>query len=162
MDIWTALSCCVAAVVTGSRLAVDWADRAQQDLVKALLAKDEQAFSWFVKKNWPGMMRVARSILGNESLAAEVVQETWETVLKELGKFRGESSINTWMFRILINRAKRVGARESRRLAGIDGWFCDDRRWCVDSGAVAGGHRGYFRRRWCVRRYVDERDKREA
>jgi RNA polymerase sigma-70 factor (ECF subfamily) len=116
MDIWTTLSCCVAAVVTGSRLAVDWANRAQQDLVKALLEKDEQAFSWFVQKNWPGMMRVARSILGNESLAAEVVQETWETVLKELGKFRGESSINTWMFRILINRAKRVGAREGRSI----------------------------------------------
>jgi RNA polymerase sigma-70 factor (ECF subfamily) len=113
---WTTLSFCVVAAVVGGRLAVDWAQQTQRDLIKALLGKDERAFSWFVRKNWPGMMRVARSILGSETLAAEVVQETWETVLKELGKFRGESTINTWMFRILINRAKRVGKRESRSL----------------------------------------------
>jgi RNA polymerase sigma-70 factor (ECF subfamily) len=111
---WTTLTFCIAAVVAGGRVAIDWAHQTQQDLIKALLEKDEQAFSWLVRKNWPGMMRVARSILGSETLAAEVVQETWETVLKELNKFRGESTINTWMYRILINRAKRVGAKESR------------------------------------------------
>ena len=42
------------------------------------------------------------------------MQETWEAVLKGLDRFEGRSSLKTWIFRILVNRAKTRGVRERR------------------------------------------------
>jgi len=53
-------------------------------------------------------------------VAEEVVQDTFESVFKEIGGFRGEASLKTWTYRILVNRARRVGKRESRTLAFSD------------------------------------------
>jgi RNA polymerase sigma-70 factor (ECF subfamily) len=47
-------------------------------------------------------------------VAEEVVQETWLAVLQGLGAFEGRSSLKTWIFRILSNRAKTRGKREGR------------------------------------------------
>ncbi|HEU4754735.1 MAG TPA: RNA polymerase sigma factor, partial [Armatimonadota bacterium] len=44
----------------------------------------------------------------------EVVQETWLAVLGGIDRFDGRSSVKTWVFRILINRAKSCAAREAR------------------------------------------------
>lgn len=42
------------------------------------------------------------------------MQETWLGVLEGLDRFRGEASLKTWIFRILVNRAKTRGERERR------------------------------------------------
>jgi len=94
----------------------DWSGRDQAELVDALKAGDEGAFQWVVRKHWSGMMRVATSMLGNKSIAVEVVQETWETVLKEISRFRQESSLSTWIYRIMVNRARRTGKKEARSI----------------------------------------------
>jgi len=96
--------------------AADWSGRDQAALVDALVAGNEGAFHWLVRQHGSAMMRVATSILGNRSLASEVVQETWETVLKEISRFRRESSLSTWIYRIMVNRARRVGIKESRSI----------------------------------------------
>jgi RNA polymerase sigma-70 factor (ECF subfamily) len=62
------------------------------------------------------MLRLARSLLGRDALAAEVVQDTWEIVLQQLMGFRGESSVRTWIYTILVHRARRIGPREARSL----------------------------------------------
>jgi RNA polymerase sigma-70 factor (ECF subfamily) len=43
-----------------------------------------------------------------------VVQETWIAVLKGIEKFEGRSSLKTWIFSILVNRARTIGAREGK------------------------------------------------
>jgi RNA polymerase sigma-70 factor (ECF subfamily) len=95
---------------------VDWAERDQEELVAALVARDEGAFEWLVRQHWSGMMRVATGLLRNKSLATEVVQETWEIVVKEISRFRKESSLSTWIYRIMVNRARRVGKKEARAI----------------------------------------------
>ena len=42
------------------------------------------------------------------------MQETWLGVLRGLGRFEGRSSLRTWIFRILINRARTLRARAGR------------------------------------------------
>ena len=60
------------------------------------------------------MLRMARLHVPTDSVAEEVVQETWLAVLTGLDRFRAESSLRTWVYRILLNQAKTRGARERR------------------------------------------------
>ena len=62
------------------------------------------------------MLRVARMYVSTRAVAEEVVQETWLGVLSGIGRFEGRSSLKTWIFRILTNRAKTRGEREGRSL----------------------------------------------
>lgn len=50
------------------------------------------------------------------AVAEEVVQETWLAVLTGLERFEGRSTLKTWLFRILTNKAKTRGQREARTL----------------------------------------------
>ena len=62
------------------------------------------------------MKRLARSYVGSEAVAEEVVQEAWVAVLNGIGRFEGRSSLKTWIFRILTNIAKTRGQREGRSI----------------------------------------------
>jgi RNA polymerase sigma-70 factor (ECF subfamily) len=85
-----------------------------RDVVAALLAGDEQTFATLVD-GWSGsMLRLARLHVPTDSVAEEVVQETWLAVLKGLASFRAESSLRTWVYQILLNQAKTRGVRERR------------------------------------------------
>jgi RNA polymerase sigma-70 factor (ECF subfamily) len=54
--------------------------------------------------------------VGSQAVAEEVVQETWLGVLKGFDKFEGRCSLKTWIFQILINRARTRGEREARMI----------------------------------------------
>jgi len=83
-------------------------------LVTALRDGDERAFAALVD-GWSGwMLRLAREHVPTPSVAEEVVQETWLAVLEGLDRFRGEAALRTWVYRILVNQAKRRGTRERR------------------------------------------------
>ncbi len=60
------------------------------------------------------MLRVARLHVRDHQAAEEVVQETWLAVVKGLERFEARSTLKTWLFRILTNRAKTRGEREAR------------------------------------------------
>jgi RNA polymerase sigma-70 factor (ECF subfamily) len=53
-------------------------------------------------------------------VAEEVVQDTWLGVINGIDHFEERSSLKTWMFRILVNRARKTGARERRTVAVDD------------------------------------------
>jgi RNA polymerase sigma-70 factor, ECF subfamily len=88
----------------------------QAELVAALQAGDERAFETLVAELGPAMLRIARMYVSSRAVAEEVVQETWLGVLSGIGRFEGRSSLKTWIFRILTNRAKTRGEREGRTL----------------------------------------------
>jgi RNA polymerase sigma-70 factor (ECF subfamily) len=62
------------------------------------------------------MLRVARLHVRDRQAAEEVVQETWLAVVKGLERFEERSTLKTWLFRILTNRAKTRGVREARSI----------------------------------------------
>lgn len=83
-----------------------------QRLLTALRNGDEQSFAALVD-GWSGwMLRLAREHVPTPSVAEEVVQETWLAVLEGLDRFRGDAALRTWVYRILLNQAKRRGIRE--------------------------------------------------
>jgi len=85
-------------------------------LVEALRAGNEAAFRELVRMYNASLLRVARIYVPTRALAEEVVQETWLAVLEGLDRFEGRSSLKTWIFRILANRAKTRAIRERRTL----------------------------------------------
>lgn len=86
------------------------------ELIAALRRRDESAFSRLVANHHRSLLRVARMYAGSQAVSEEVVQETWLGVLKGIDRFEGRCSLKTWIFQILINRAKTRGEREGRMI----------------------------------------------
>ncbi len=102
------------AAVDGDPSATYESSREDQLLLRRLLAGDEAAFMDVVDRYGMQMLRVAQMYVSTRAAAEEVVQETWLAVLAGLERFEARSSIKTWIFRILTNRAKTRGIRERR------------------------------------------------
>ena len=85
-----------------------------QTVVEALRRGDEKAFASLVGRYHPSLLRLAMSYVATREQAEDVVQETWLGVLNGIDRFEARSSLKTWIFRILVNRAKTKGVRERR------------------------------------------------
>ena len=102
---------------TGRKLtAVAGQGGSDSEMLARLRAGDEQAFRQLVTRHDRAMRRLAMTFVATESVAAEVVQETWLAVIRGLADFEGRCALKTWIFRILVNRAQTRGARERRIL----------------------------------------------
>lgn len=87
------------------------------DQLSRLRTGDEAAFVMLVAQYQLPMLRLARSIVANEAVAEEVVQDTWIGVLRGIERFEGRSTFKTWLFTILVNRARSAGRRERPSMA---------------------------------------------
>ncbi|MBI2379836.1 MAG: sigma-70 family RNA polymerase sigma factor [Gammaproteobacteria bacterium] len=83
-----------------------------------LRAGDKAAFAHMVRAYHGKLVATAKAIVG-ESIADEVVQETWVSAFKALPRFEGRSSLKTWLTRIVINEA-RSRLRHESRLISLD------------------------------------------
>lgn len=83
-------------------------------VVAALRRGDEAAFAELVNAYSSSLLRLAQDFVRSRSVAEEVVQETWLAVLNGIDRFEGRSSLKTWLYRILVNKAKTRGVREAR------------------------------------------------
>jgi RNA polymerase sigma-70 factor (ECF subfamily) len=93
---------------------------------------------------------LATSIVGSRAQAEEVVQDTWLAVFSGIGAFRGHSSLSTWVFSIVLNRARTRAMREAR-LVGLSALMDGVRRGgaALDvSESSASGHLVEPRRLW--------------
>ncbi|MFE8600361.1 RNA polymerase sigma factor [Archangium violaceum] len=87
-----------------------------QELVQRLLRRDEAAFARLVDTYHFRLLRLALPLVGSRSVAEETVQDTWLAILDGLAGFEGRCSLKTWMFHILLNRARSRAAKEGRSL----------------------------------------------
>jgi RNA polymerase sigma-70 factor (ECF subfamily) len=94
--------------------APDCASRTDREILARLRAGDEAAFTSLVNRYHSSLLRLAMVHVTDRSVAEEVVQEAWIGILEGLDRFEERSSLKTWMFRILSNKAKTRGVRESR------------------------------------------------
>jgi RNA polymerase sigma-70 factor (ECF subfamily) len=90
--------------------------QSEAQLVAALRAGDEDAFRSLIGMYHAQLVRVARMYVSSQAVAEDVAAETWLAVLQGIDRFEGRSSLKTWIFRILTNRAKTRGIREGRSL----------------------------------------------
>lgn len=108
-------------------------------VVDRLRAGDQAAFAAVVRQWSPAMLRVARAHVRTHASAEEVVQEAWLAVVRGLDGFEGRAQLRTWVFRILVNVARRRGRVESRTGAELGGPTVDPSRF-RDDGDPYPGH----------------------
>lgn len=89
----------------------------EASLLDSLRAGDEAAFTWLVGQYHPSLVRLANLFVRDDAIAEELAQETWLAVLRGLDHFEGRSSLKTWIFTILTNKAKSRGQREKRTVS---------------------------------------------
>src|SRR5262249_8477547 len=75
----------------------------EADLVIGLRVGDDDAAAYFVRQYTDRLLAVARRFLRNEDDAADAVQEAFLSAFKALEQFEGNSTLGTWMHRILVN-----------------------------------------------------------
>jgi RNA polymerase sigma-70 factor (ECF subfamily) len=74
-------------------------------LVRLARQRDGNAFRVIMQRNNQRLYRVARSVVQDDSEAEDVVQQAYVNAFDSLGKFRGDSSLATWLTRITLNEA---------------------------------------------------------
>jgi RNA polymerase sigma-70 factor, ECF subfamily len=110
------------------------------ELVQRLREGDESAFAELIDRYGMTMLRVAQMYVRDRSTAEEVVQETWLAVLNGIDRFEERSSLKTWLFRILTNRAKTRGERDGRMVpfSSLAGAGAEDEEPSVDPDRFLG------------------------
>jgi RNA polymerase sigma-70 factor, ECF subfamily len=90
----------------------------EHDLVARARGRDEAAVRAIITRNNRRLFRMARSIVKDDNEAEDVVQESYVRAFTKLDEFRGESSLSTWLTRIVINEAYGRLRRQRTRI----GW----------------------------------------
>jgi RNA polymerase sigma-70 factor, ECF subfamily len=83
-------------------------------LVDAIRRRDEAAFAELVRRYQGPLLRLALVYARSRASAEDIVQDAWLGVLQGIDRFERRSSFKTWLFRILVNRARTRAQRESR------------------------------------------------
>jgi RNA polymerase sigma-70 factor, ECF subfamily len=83
-------------------------------LVRAAQNGDVDAFEELVRRYQTSLYRVALRMLGSRADAQDAVQETFVRAWRALPRFRHDSAISTWLYRIVTRRAlDRIASRRS-------------------------------------------------
>ncbi|MFC6225092.1 RNA polymerase sigma factor [Hymenobacter artigasi] len=90
-----------------------------RELVAQLQAGSEAAFRTLVARYQNRIYRTIFSLLRNEEEAEDVAQEVFVEVHQTIGRFRGEASLSTWLYRLATSRAlkNRRKAQAKKRFA---------------------------------------------
>ena len=86
-------------------------------LLAACRRREIAAFEQVYRDHGPRLKSIAWQILGNRSDAEDAVQEAFLKLHRAIDGFHGQSSLGTWLCRILINACHDLGRRRQREAA---------------------------------------------
>ncbi len=109
-----------------------------QLLIKRLLNNDQLAYRELIASHNDKMTSVARAIVGNV-FVDDVVQDAWISIYRALPKFKGKSSLKTWILTIVSNEAKTRIRKESRHVS-LDAMSPDTSSYLSEQRFQADGH----------------------
>jgi len=105
--------------MTASAQTVDFASLPEAELVRLACRGRGEAFRVLMQRCNQPLFRTARSVMRDESEAEDVLQEAYVRAFQKLDDFRGESSLLTWLTRIVLNEA-RDRLRKRRTMVELD------------------------------------------
>jgi len=122
--------------------ALESADSDDLRLVESLRTGAAQAYEELLRRFQQPAYALALRLLGDPSEASDVVQEVFLKVFRNVGSFRGQSSLKTWIYRITVNEAhnaRRWFFRHRRREVELDSDPQEARSWkdTIPDGCVS-------------------------
>lgn len=81
------------------------------------MSASEAAIEAAYRRRYAGFLRLGYALLGSSDLAREAVQETFATALRERSSFRGEGSLEGWLWQTMLNVCRQE-RRRRRHLSG--------------------------------------------
>ena len=91
-------------------------DVAEMDLVAGAIANDPTSFRTIMRKYNQRLFRIARGVVCDDAVAEDVVQEAYVRAFQHLKSFRADSSLSTWLHRIVLNEALGRLRKSSRNM----------------------------------------------
>jgi len=87
---------------------VGWSDIEGREsaLIERCAAGDEAACSELVAEHQRMVVQLAMNLLGDRDEALDLSQEVFLRVFRTIHRFRGQSSLRTWIYRIAVNQAR--------------------------------------------------------
>lgn len=113
-------------------------DNEDRVLALRLVDGDAAAFDSLYRQHTAAMIRFSAGIVKSRAIAEDVVQDTWVAVLNRIDLFEGRGSLASWIYTILLNKARSRARREGRTV------FFDD-HGSGDGLADAFDGRGHWR-----------------
>lgn len=101
-------------------------------LVEELRAGSDQAYEELIGRFQQPVYTLALRLLSDQGEACDVVQEVFLKVFRNIGNFRGQSSLKTWIYRITVNEAhnaRRWFFRHRRQQIELDTDPEENRNW---------------------------------
>ncbi len=80
-----------------------------------LRAGDQEAWARLHQLHYPRVWNSVNRMLNNPSLTDDVVQEAFLKAYRTIAKFKGNSKIGTWLYRIAINQGLDTVRKKKRR-----------------------------------------------
>jgi RNA polymerase sigma-70 factor, ECF subfamily len=107
------------------------------ELAAAIKSGDGNAFIVLMRRFNRPLYRVARSVLKDDSEAEDALQDAYLQAYRNIGAYRGDASLRTWLTRIVVNEAIARSRKAARRASVIDlnGAVNDEGTGDADMGA---------------------------
>lgn len=87
-------------------------------LAAAAAAGDRSAFEDLIRRHGPSLHRYARQMTRDAHAVQDIVQETFVAAWRQIGGFRGESGVRTWLFSICARKV--IDSHRTKRAVPID------------------------------------------
>lgn len=87
-------------------VALDFTSLDDRELVAQVLAGHRDAFRQIMQRCNQRLFRIARSVVGEDAEAEDVLQESYMHAYRKLGTFRGDAALLTWLTSIVLNEAR--------------------------------------------------------
>jgi len=91
-----------------SACAIPWSEStgSEATLVERCTTDDPQACQELVEQHQRMVYHLALQLLGNHDDALDLSQDVFLTVFRSIRRFRGDSALQTWIYRIVVNQAR--------------------------------------------------------
>src|SRR3954453_15277580 len=90
-------------------------DLTDEQLVELAVTDDRDAFGEIVRRWERKIFALCFGMLGREDDAGDAAQEAFIAAYRNLGNFRGEARVSSWLHRIAVNQCLTIKRRQKTR-----------------------------------------------